>query len=185
MKKILVAFLLALGVVPVAPAAAQPVGTVMSAETKESFILRSRNHVPGRMADSAIYLHSISIGQIRQEYSTIATRNDDGSWTVGTMGETGPAAKMVKIRVIPEKLRTLSKADAAALDLLLGDDALYLTASTLPAEPDNSATYRTMEIVTPGHRVVVRWIGALTGKAARVADLIAPGGSGGKRGARF
>jgi hypothetical protein len=177
MKQILIAFLIVLGGIPLFPAAAQPAGTVMSAETKETFILRSRNHIPGRMAATAIYLHSISFRQIREEYSTIATRDDDGHWTVGTMGEVGPAARKVKLRVIPEKLRTLSKTDAAALDALLHDDALYLTASSLPAEPDNSATYHTMEIVTPGHRVVVRWIAPLAGVAGRVADLISGGKS--------
>jgi len=157
--------------------AAQPAATVMAAETKESFILRSRNQIPGRMAATAIYLHSISFRQIREEYSTIATRGDDGRWTVGTMGETESAARKVKLRVIPEKLRILSKADGAALDALLRDDALYLTASNLPDEPDNSATYRTMEIVTPDHRVVVRWIGPLAGVAGRVAGLISGGKS--------
>ncbi len=184
MKQMLIAFLLALGLVPSSGAEAQPADTVMAAETKEGFILRSRNHIPGRMAATAIYLHSIALRQVREEFSTIATRNDDGSWTVGTMGETGPAAKMIKLRVTPEKLRKLSKADASALDALLDDAALYLTASTLPVEPDNNATYRTMEIVTPGHRVVVRWTGALSGKAGNVVDLIAAGGSGGKRRAR-
>lgn len=184
MKQLLIAFLLASSLVPVALAQAQPAGTVMAAETREGFILRSRNHIPGRTAATAIYLHSISMRQVREESSTIATRNDDGGWTVGTMGETGPAAKIIKLRVTGEKLRQLSKADASALDALLGDDALYLTVSTVPAEPDNSATYRTMEIVTPGHRVVVRWTGSLAGKAGRVADLIVAGGSGAKRGAR-
>lgn len=177
MKQILIAFLMVLGALPLAPAAAQPAGTVMSAETRESFILRSRNQIPGRMAATAIYLHSISFRQIREEYSTIATRGDDGRWTVGTMGEAGPAARKIKLRVIPEKLRTLSTVDGAALDALLNDGALYQTASNLPDEPDNSATYRTMEVVTPEHRVVVRWIGPLAGMAGRVVALI----SGGKR----
>ncbi|MDH7974827.1 hypothetical protein QH494_21780 [Sphingomonas sp. AR_OL41] len=180
MKQMWFAILLVLGIAPGAPALAQLTGTVMAPETKEQFILRSRYHIPGRTAATVVYLHSLALRDIREEYSSIATRNDDGSWTVGTMGEIGPAAKAIKLRVVPEKLRRLSKADGAALDALLADEALYLTASTLPVEPDNSATYRTMEIVTPGHRVVVRWIGALEGKAGRVADLVAAGGAGAK-----
>ncbi len=172
MKQMMMILLVPLAVLSSAPAAAQPAGTVMAAETKQSFILRSRNRIPSLTGDTVIYIHSIAVNRTREEHSFMAARDDDGGWMISAMGERGPATESIAISVIPEKKRKLSKAEGAVLNRLLGDASLYAVTSSLPREPDRNATYHMMEVVTPGRRVVVRWVGILPGKPGQVAGIV-------------
>ena len=181
MKQMVMILLASLGAMLSVPTLAQPLGTVMAAETKQSFILRSRNQIPSLTGDTVIYIHSIAANRIREEHSFMAARDDDGGWTISAMGERGPAAESIAISVIPEKKRKLSKAEGAILNRLLGDTSLYTAISTLPREPDRNATYHMMEVVTPGHRVVVRWVGILPGVPGQVAGIVMDAGTAKRR----
>ncbi len=172
MRYLLTVFLITAVAVPLGNACAQTSTVVVSPEIKQSLALRTRHGVPTPEGTEAIYVHSIAVHHIREEFSTVATRALDGRWSVSRAGEEGPGLLRIEERLIPETTRTLSEEEGRVLDQLLWQPSTYHQKSSLPRNPYIGAAFYTMEIETPMGRTVLRWTGKLGGKAGAVADLV-------------
>lgn len=170
--KLLVRALL-MAAVPLSLAAAQEGGEPgLAEETHKGLALRARHGVEAPTGPPMVHVHSISAHHLSYEFSTIATRDRRGIWTVSQVGEEGSALLNIETQLIAETRRVLTSPDARRLDRLLANPELYRPVPTQLPDVGVGAPFFTMEIVTPGRRTVVRWMGRLRGPAGQVADLV-------------
>ena len=142
-------------------------------EIKQSLELRARYNISSPDSAAIIYVHSISVHHLREEFSTVATRDADGRWHISVVGEEGPGLLKIEQRLDSSDVRTLFKAEGRHLDRLLKQADLYRERSEFPKGITTvGAIFHTMEIDTPKRHLVVRWVGRLRGRAGAVADLV-------------
>jgi hypothetical protein len=152
---------------------AQPRPIDHAPEIKQSLELRARYNIPSPDSAVTIYVDSISVHHLREEFSTVATRDADGRWHVSVVGEEGPGLLKIEPHLDSNNARTLSEAEGRHLDRLLNQGDLYRERSEFPKKLKVvGAAFHTMEIDTPRKHLVVRWVGRLRGLVGAVADLV-------------
>lgn len=147
-------------------------GQTLAAETRQGLELRERLGVQSHTSSSTIWVFSEAAHHTHETFARVATRDEQGLWSVSGVGEEGPALLRIEQRIIPEERKTLSIQDSRQLDRLLARDSLFLEKSPRQRDVGVGAAFHTMEIITPDRHTVIRWTGRLRGKTGAVADLI-------------
>ncbi len=141
-------------------------------EIKRSLEIRARYNVVTVDSEPAIYVDSVSVHHLREEESSIASRDADGHWHVSAVIEEGPGLLKVVPHLISQDAWRLSETDGRHLDELLGQADLYRESPEGPVNEGVGAVLHTMEIDSPTRHTVIRWSGRLREKAGAVADLV-------------
>lgn len=134
--------------------------------------LRARHGIASPASKTIVHIYTIAVHHLREEFSTIAIRDASGHWQVSDVGETGGALAPAKDELIPERKRTLSDVEGRTLDRLLADHMLYHETFVAHRQPEIGEPFHHIEVVTPGRRLEIDWIGRLRGRAGRIADLL-------------
>jgi hypothetical protein len=157
--------------------AAEPSPVTLSSTTEESLALRARNGVEAPRGEATIYLRFYTYHHGSTDFSYIAWRKPDGTWSVSHVGETKsnvpppPGRPPSEAKASPEQTRVLDAADAAALDALLKSRTLGAT-PVQARDTGVGAPQITMEIVAPSKHVVLSWMGEPSGEARQVSDIV-------------
>ena len=156
-------------------AAAEPPQVTLSGTTQESLALRARHGVAAPKGEATIYLRFYAYHQGSSDFSYIAWRGADGTWTVSSVGESKsnvppPPGRESSQPKPKEVVRVLSPKDAAALDALLKSPAL--DAPVQARDTGVGAPQITMEIVAPTRHVTVSWMGEPSGEVREVSDIV-------------
>ncbi len=133
--------------------------------------LRSRLGIALPPSDTMIIVYGVAQHHTRTEWSVVASRSKDGSWTIQRAGEEGPGLLQIEPHSLPNSSSTLSGADAGKLDRLLKGQGIFREKPT-GGELIIGGYVSAMEIITPKRSRTVEWAGRLTGKLGEVADLV-------------
>ncbi len=133
--------------------------------------LRARLGVTLPRSDSMIIVYGVAQHHTRSEWSVIAWRSPNGTWTVERAGEESSGLLRVKPHALPSSKKILTGSEAAQLDRLIKDKDVFREA-VQAGEVSVGGFGSTMEIVTPKGKRTVDWVGRLTGKLGEIADLV-------------
>jgi hypothetical protein len=118
-----------------------------------------------------IVVYGVAQHHTRTEWSVVASRREDGTWSVERAGEEGPGLLNIDPRPLPPSKATLSADKGMMLDRLLGDRATFRE-KVRGGDPSIGGFASEMEIMTPARTRRVSWTGKLVGKLGQVADLV-------------
>lgn len=152
-----------------APQAPAPIPSSQFAET---VALRQKYDLAIPTDAPVVFVESTRIHHTRQVFSTIATRDRAGVWTISQIGEETAGLLRIEPRLIPEKVRTLTPQEGATLDRLIGRAVPYSQQRDPSTPPGIGAAFHTMEVVGTDRRVVYQWTGRLNGRPGEIADLV-------------
>lgn len=138
----------------------------------ESLSLRQRLGAGAPQTASSVYVETSAVHHTRVLFSTIATRSEDGVWSVSTVGEETSGLLKINPRPIPERTKQLSAEEGRVLDRLVASPGVFHENPRSVEFEGVGIPEMTMEIVTPNGRTVIRWRGELKGKAGDVANLV-------------
>ncbi|WP_044564849.1 hypothetical protein [Azospirillum sp. B4] len=165
--------LLALTLATLAAARAEPPQDRLAPEVAQGLGMRKGWGLAIPSCDAAVYVDSVGVHHVRTEQSTIACRDQAGTWTVTQVLEDGPGGLLpIEKRITRQSDNRLAPAVGRELDLLLDQPALYDEAVQRTGEIGVGAPFHTMQIEAPGGHVIARWNGRLLGRLGQVADII-------------
>lgn len=142
-------------------------------DVSESVALRQKYALPIPENEPFIFVESVGIHHTRQIFSTIASRDHSGMWTVSVVGEESSGLLTMEPTLIPEVRRTLTPQEGRVLDRLMASRNLYsLPLSYGHGQIGVGSPEHTMEIAAGGRRLVVHWNGKLRGPAGQIADIV-------------
>lgn len=139
---------------------------------EKSLELRTRYNIHIPDSEVAVYIDSTSIHHLREEQSTVATRDADGHWHISAVVEEGPGLLNVEPHLVSNENRMLSETECRQLDELLNRGDLYREHWETRETPAIGTVHHTMEIHTSKGHMVIKWSGRLSGKVGAIADLI-------------
>lgn len=138
----------------------------------ESVRLREKYSLPIPENEPIIFVESVGLHHTRRVFSTIASRDQSGAWTVSVVGEESSGLLRMEPTLIPERLRTLTQQEGEALDRLLASRSLYSRSPYSTGQIGVGSPEHVMEIDAAGRRLVVRWNGKLRGASGQIADIV-------------
>lgn len=143
-------------------------------ELARGFELRDRYGLPKHLGVTAIYIDTLAVHHTHYEASTIAWRDKQGSWQWTQAVESGPGGLLpvVERKLNSERVRTLTRLEAQAIELLIRDPGLYSGTVERTGEVGIGAPSHVMGIVTPFGRRLIRWDGRLVGPGGKLADIL-------------
>ena len=126
-------------------------------------------------APARIRIYMSAVHHTRTEWSTVATRGDDGVWHVAVRGRTSSGLLSIDPRLEPPQSWALSAIRSAALTSLVDDPCVaaepsYVADLRLPPNPGSGGW--TLEIQTPRLTRQASGYNGWHGQSTLVADLL-------------
>lgn len=142
-------------------------------EFAESAALRQRYGAARPSGAPSIRVQSDGMHYTRKVVSSAAWRDEDGIWTVSTVGEETSGVLTIDTVALPEAIRRLTPEESRALDRLLGEASLYRERPRSTGIEGRGSPVHVMEINPEGRApLTILWTGRLRGRVGEAADII-------------
>jgi hypothetical protein len=142
-----------------------------AAKIERALSLRAQLGAATGLTPHAVIVHSERYHFAHGELATLATRDEDGIWTLASIGEEarvfGPG-----VETIPARVRVLPRETGKRLDALFAAPTTFNEKIRTTGEIAAGDATHTMEIRTPGRRKIVAWTGRLAGSTGQIADIV-------------
>ena len=118
-------------------------------------------------------MDSVAVHHTHHEGSTIAWKDETGTWQWSQASEVGPGGLLrVERKLEAHQTKALTEDQARSLERLIREPELYSGEVRRTGQSGVGAPFHVMAIVTPFGRTIVRWDGRLGGPSGEVADIV-------------
>ncbi|RYF31451.1 MAG: hypothetical protein EOO23_02495 [Comamonadaceae bacterium] len=141
-------------------------------EVAEGLAVRSKYGAAFPSGSTFIVVQSTSQHHTRIVRAVLASRRDDGVWTLSAVGE--ESSGLVQMTPTPTEgsSRTLTGSQGRSLDRLLTGNEVFRGPVVSRGDLYVGSPEHIMEIATPHGRTVIRWTGQLVGEPGEIADIV-------------